>query len=275
MEEQVFIVTGAASGIGRHVTTSLAARGHRVLASDLSGERLAEVAASERWPADRVVTTKLDVRLESDFRDALALALARFGHVDVLLSVAGFLSVEPSWGADARTVDLTFDVNVKGVVHGTRVVGAYFVERRRGHLVNVGSLASLAPAPGIALYSASKFAVRGFSLASAQELAEHGVAVTLVMPDAVRTPMLDKQMDHPTAALTFSGDAPLEVADIERVLFDVVLPKRPLEVTIPPSRGAIARLANAEPRLAFALGPYLRKRGLAQQAKERARRDAR
>lgn len=271
MSEKVIVLTGAASGIGRHLALSLTRLGHRVLATDLVLGRLDEVAHEDRWP-DTIVRAKLDVTREEDFRAALAVACSRFGRVDVLLAVAGFLAVEPAWGADQKTVDLTFDVNVKGVVHGTRVFGTYFVEQKRGHIINFGSLASLAPAPGIALYCASKFAVRGFSLAAAQELAPHGVAVSLVMPDAVRTPMLDKQVDHPAAALTFSGNAPLEVADIERVLVTEVFEKRPLEIAIPWERGLLARLANTEPRLAFALGPMLTKKGLAQQARERARR---
>lgn len=245
-----------------------------MLATDLYTSRLEEVARQDGWPKD-VVVTKLDVRVEADYRAALALALERFGRVDVLLAIAGFLAVEPIVGGHASTVDTTFDVNVKGVVHGTRIVGQYFVAQGRGHIVNFGSLASLAPVPGIALYSASKFAVRGFSLAAAQELAPHGVAVSLVMPDAVRTPMLDKQLDDPAAALTFSGNEPLELADIEAVLLRNVLEKRPLEVTIPWDRGAIARLANAEPRLAFKLAPMLKKKGLKKQAEERDRRGPR
>ena len=74
-----------------------------------------------------------------------------------------------------------------------------------GHIVNIASLASLVPSPGLALYSASKYAVRAFSLAAAEELREHGVAVTTVCPDAVRTAMLDKQLDYPEAALTFTA----------------------------------------------------------------------
>src|SRR6185295_6401487 len=107
------------------------------------------------------------------------------------------------------------------------------IPAHRGHIVNIGSLASLSPVPGLSLYVASKFAVRGFTLSAAMELREHGVSVTLIMPDAVETPMLDKQVAYKEAAMTFSGQRPLTVHDIERLIVDTVLPYKPLEAAIP------------------------------------------
>jgi 3-oxoacyl-[acyl-carrier protein] reductase len=149
------------------------------------------------------------------------------------------------------------------------VVGRYFVAEKRGHIVNFGSLASLAPAPGLCLYAASKFAVRGFSLAAGQEFEPHGVALSLVMPDAVQTPMLDLQVDYPEAALTFSGSKPLTVEDIERVLFEVVLPDKPLEIAIPFSRGLISKMALVAPGLMRRVGPLLSAKG--RRAQEKAK----
>ena len=139
--------------------------------------------------------------------------------------------------------------------------------RKRGHIVNIGSLASLAPVPGLSLYSASKFAVRGFTLAAATELERDGIAVSLVMPDAVQTPMLDLQVAYEEAALTFSGDRTLTVEDIERTILDDVLVHRPLEVTVPAGRGFLARVANSAPALSRRLAPALAKRGKAKQAR--------
>ena len=69
-----------------------------------------------------------------------------------------------------------FDVNVKGVIFGTRAAAARMIPQGHGHVVNIASMAALAPIPGLALYSASKYAVRAFSLAAAEELRAHGVA---------------------------------------------------------------------------------------------------
>jgi 3-oxoacyl-[acyl-carrier protein] reductase len=116
--------------------------------------------------------------------------------------------------------------------------------------------------PGVCLYSASKFAVRGFSLATAQELKPHNVFVSVVLPDAVQTPMLDLQVDFHEAALTFSGAKALTVQDIENVLVNEVLPNKPLEVALPFARGAVARLADLMPGVASRLIPLLSKKGL-------------
>lgn len=267
----VFFITGAASGIGRHLTRVFAGRGHRVLATDLAAEALERASREDGWSDSNVRTAALDVRDPAAWRSALATALSAFGRVDVLLNVAGMLRPGHIWETTDADVDLHLDVNVKGVIHGMRIVGGHFREQRRGHVVNFGSLASLAPVPGLTLYSASKFAVRGVSLAAAQELAEHGVAVTVLMPDAVATPMLDLQLDYAQAALTFSGSEPLTVRDVENALVEKVLPDRPLELAIPFSRGVLARVANAEPRSALLLRPMLQRKGLAAQAQRKRR----
>lgn len=270
-ESKVMLLTGAASGIGKHLARALAARGHRLLATDVN--RAALETAAQSWPKEKVALATLDVRSPADWEAALAQAVSRFGGLDVLLSVAGYLRPGQAITTDAAEVDRHFDINVKGVVHGTRVVGRYFAERKAGHIINIGSLASLAAVPGLPLYVASKFAVRGFSISSAMELAPHGVAVSLVMPDAVQTPMLDLQVDSPDAALTFSGaSTPLTVEDIELALVEEVLPRRPLELTLPKGRGALARFAVALPGLANSLAPVLARKGAKAQAAAKAKR---
>lgn len=268
----IFLVTGAASGIGKHLVGALARRGESVLAADLDLPALERSAAADKW-GDKVKLQKLDVRSATEWETALGKALEHFRSLDVLLNVAGVLKPGNCWQVEVKDIDLQLDVNAKGVIHGTRVVGRYFVANKKGHIVNLGSLASLAPAPGLCLYAASKFAVRGFSLAAAQELAPQGVALSLIMPDAVQTPMLDLQVDYPEAALTFSGAAkPLTVEDIERVLFDHVLPDQPLEVAIPWSRGLMSKVGLIAPGLMQKVAPLLSAKGRKAQEKAKQRR---
>lgn len=253
MTSQIMLLTGCASGIGRHLAGALSRHGHRVLATDVDEEGLARAASA--WSRERVHMHRLDVRREEDWEAAFDAAERAFGAVDVLMNVAGFL--QPAYVPEigARDVALTLDVNVKGVILGTRAAAKRMLLRGSGHIVNIGSLAGLSPVPGLSVYSASKFAVRGFTLSAAMELGPKGVAVTLVMPDAVDTPMLDKQVPYEEAAMTFSGSRPLTVEDIERAVIDVVLPKRPLEVALPLARGLLARLATAAPAIVKDLGP--------------------
>ncbi len=258
-----FFVTGAASGIGRALVSALAASGKRVLAADITQDGLAAAKAAERWPDSTVMTTYLDVTSEADWEAALDQAEARFGGIDVLCNVAGVLVPGFVTDLSAAACDKQLTVNVKGTVLGTAAAARRLIQAKNpGHIVNFGSLASLSPVPGLSLYCASKWAVRGFSLSVAVELEAHGIAVSLVCPDAVETPMLDIQKDRPEAALTFSGSRPLTVAEVVSVVLDQVVPSRPLEVSIPMSRGLLARAGGVAPAIAQKLYPMLKKKGL-------------
>lgn len=262
---RTFFVTGCASGIGRDLSGRILRGGDQLVATDLDVDALRKVADEDGWPEDAVAIGRLDVTDAEQWQDKWDQATARFGHVDVLVNMAGYL--RPAYVHEIEDPDVArhFDVNVRGVILGTRIAARAMRARGRGHIVNVASLAALAPIPGLSLYSASKYAVRAFSLAAAQELRPHGVAVTVVCPDAVRTPMLDLQKDYEQAALTFSGPRVLEPHEVSDAIVGYVLARRPLEVFLPPARGWLARAADLFPRTAGAVAPLLRRRGRSRQ----------
>jgi 3-oxoacyl-[acyl-carrier protein] reductase len=260
-EERVGVLTGAASGIGRHLTGALARAGFRLVATDRDEAALAAAARADAWPADRVHLRPLDVREPDAFRDAISRAQAAFARFDLLFNVAGYLRPGYAHEAEAVEIDRHLDVNVKGVIHGTRAAAAVMVKQRRGHVVNFASLAAHVPVGGLGLYSTSKFAVRGFSLVAAHELRPHGVFVTAVCPDAVQTPMVDLQVAYPEAALSFSNPNMLTVDDVARAVLEDVLPRRPLEILLPKGRGLLARLVNAWPTLGLRLAPRFAAKG--------------
>jgi 3-oxoacyl-[acyl-carrier protein] reductase len=134
--------------------------------------------------------------------------------------------------------------------------------RGRGHIINIASLAGIAPVPGIAYYTASKFAIRGFSLAAAYEYEPFGVAVSVVCPDLVKTPMLDLQLNFQDETdLVFSGNSrPLQPADVTCAILALMKSKK-REISIPASRGLLARLASIWPSLADLLRMNLLKKG--------------
>ena len=169
-----FLLTGCASGIGRHLADVLIARGHRVWATDIDLAGLRSHAAEAGWPEERVRSERLDVCDPAAWNRQVAAVVAAWGGIDVVLNIAGY--IRPSRAAQATDEDVHrhFDVNVKGVVFGTRAAAEVMIAQGAGHIINIASLASLAPVPGISLYSASKYAVRAFSLAAAQELRPSG-----------------------------------------------------------------------------------------------------
>lgn len=270
---RVILVTGAASGIGRRLAESLAAAGHRLLVTDINADALEALTAHHGWESSQVAARSLDVRDAEAWQIAVAEAVDRFGRLDVLLNVAGLVQPGFIYEVGPEEIAQHLDVNARGVMLGTRAAALVMIGQGDGHIVNIASMAALAAVPGIGLYTASKFAVRGFSLAVAQELRPHGVAVSVVCPDAVQTPMLDLQIDYPQAALTFSGPRPLTVDEVVQAIIDRVLPRRPLELTIPRSRGWLAKLTSLAPELGQWVAPRLHKVGLRRQAEALRRRE--
>jgi NAD(P)-dependent dehydrogenase (short-subunit alcohol dehydrogenase family) len=268
--KQAVLVTGCASGIGRATAKALLLRGFYVLATDRDEPALRRAAQEDDWPTSDLHLRALDVRDPEQWQQAVALAVTLWGRLDVLLHIAGVL--KPGWVVQSgvETVDLHVDVNIKGAMLGLQAAAAQMVTQEpvagvRGHVVQIASMAALAPIPGLAHYSASKYAVRAFSLAAAEELRPQGVAVSVVCPDAVATPMLDLQKSHPQAAMTFSGPRVLTVAEVVATLLDRVLPDRPLLVMLPWSRGMLARLGDLLPGLGRHVAPLLQRKGRAAQ----------
>jgi 3-oxoacyl-[acyl-carrier protein] reductase len=267
---KVMILTGCASGIGRHLATELFRRGHRLLVSDLDLAALEAEAKGRFGNPDRVEIQKLDVRDPDAWERAIAAVVARWGRLDVVLNVAGYLAAGWAHEASGDEIERTIDVNVKGVIYGTRAAARQMIAQRSGHIVNIASLAAVAAVPGIAVYAASKHAVRGFSLAVAQELRPHGIAVTTVCPALVQTPMLDTQVVRPEAALTFATARPLSVEEVAAAVLGRGLEERPLElfITVPRTgQVVLSKLGNAFPALAARLAERLMQRGRENQAR--------
>ncbi len=272
---QVMVLTGAAGGIGQHLAARLYAEGHRLWLSDVDLELLrASVKKSGLDDQERVGVSALDVRDPHAWEALVNEVLARFGRIDVLLNVAGFMRSEPIASCPPESVDLHFDINAKGTVHGTRAVANTMIRQGSGHIINLSSLMGIAPLPGFALYSASKHAVRGFSIASSLELRPHGISVTVVCPDAVKTGMLDAQLSNDVARIAFSGPRPLKVEEIGALIVDRVLPDKPIEVTLAPAlsgRALLSKLVGIAPVLAVPLEPIFSGLGSLVQERIRAR----
>ena len=242
-----------------------------MVATDVELVKLKAAANAAGWNAAHVFLKALDVRDAAAWDRVVDFALAKAGGLDVLLNVAGYLRPGYIHETEASEVDRHIDVNTKGVILGTRAAARVMVPKGAGHIVNIASLAAIAPVPGLCLYSASKFAVRGFSLAVSQELGRFGVAVTTVCPDAVQTPMLDLQVDYEEAALTFSGDRVLTVDDVAQAILRA-LDERPMEVLIPMGRASLAKVVNAFPQIADRVKPLLRRKGLSAQRRVKTKR---
>ncbi len=270
---KVVMITGSASGLGRGLTQRFLQDGYRVLATDIDFDALKTAAREDGWQTDALWLRKLDVAKKAQWQKLWGELLEKWQSIDVLCNVAAYLKPGQVRNLAHEEIDRHLQVNVCGLMYGCQLATQTMVEQGRGHIINIASLAGVAPIPGISLYSSSKFAVRGFSLALAQELKPHGVAVTVICPDAIETPMLALQEDYEDAALTFSGGRTLTVDELCEYVFHKVLPKRPVELLIPGGRGWLAKLGSAFPDLTFLLSDYLGKKGAQKQASRKHRRN--
>src|SRR5690606_11359746 len=148
------VVTGAGRGLGKEVARLLAARGHRVLVTDLDG-------AHAEWTAREIgggaLSMAVDVRDRQQVDAARDRALAELGSLQVWVNNAGVLVTGPAWEQDHEAHRLMLDVNALGTVNGT-VAAIEAMRGPGGHVLNVVSLAGLTPVPGEAVYAASKHA---------------------------------------------------------------------------------------------------------------------
>jgi meso-butanediol dehydrogenase / (S,S)-butanediol dehydrogenase / diacetyl reductase len=185
-------VTGGARGIGAAIVRALVRAGASVTIADTD---LAAAAALAKEIGSKASALTIDVRDRRSTERAFDEAAARMEGVDLLVANAGISSMR-------RAVDLTdedwesnFAVNARGVFLSNQIACRYFLaEKRAGVIVNTASLAGKVGAPLLAHYSASKFAVLGWTQALAREMAPHGVRVNAVCPGFVRTSMQEREI---------------------------------------------------------------------------------
>jgi NAD(P)-dependent dehydrogenase (short-subunit alcohol dehydrogenase family) len=186
--DRVWFVTGASSGFGRAVSEAALQDGDRVVAT---ARNAAAVGSLIEQHAARALALPLDVADAQAAREAVRQALARFGRIDVVFNNAGYGHVGAIEELTDEELRRQLDVNLLGVINVTRAVLPIMREQRSGHLVQMSSLNGVDPLPGGAYYTASKFAVKGFSEALAAEVAHLGIKVTIVEPGPFRTRFLD------------------------------------------------------------------------------------
>jgi NAD(P)-dependent dehydrogenase (short-subunit alcohol dehydrogenase family) len=221
---KVVAITGAARGIGRATAAALIARGARVAIGDIEGD-LAQRTAGELGHG--TLGRALDVTNRSSFSAFVEQVEAELGPLDILVNNAGIMPVGPFLEESDATAKRMLDINVQGVIFGSKLALERFARRGRGHLVNIASIAGKAGTSNLATYVASKHAVVGLSEALHLEFGPSGIDVTVVMPVGVNTELysgLQPMRGFKTPEPEDVAEAIVEALQTGR--YEVYVPKR-------------------------------------------------
>lgn len=221
---RVVAITGGARGIGKATAQALVRRGARVAIGDIDLE-LAGRTAEELGGGTRAYY--VDVTDRAAFERFLADVERDLGELDVLINNAGIMHVNRFHEEDAGAEDRQIDINLRGVLTGSKLFVRRVLERGRGgHLVNIASQAGKSGFPGIATYCATKHAVVGLSQALALEYEEHGLQVSCVMPVVVDTELGQGIRDARGFKKVKPDDVAAEIVSaLERPRFNVHVPR--------------------------------------------------
>jgi short-subunit dehydrogenase len=198
LRDRTAVITGAASGIGRAVALSLARRGCHLALVDRDAAGLAETAASAAGSGVRVSRHPLDLADRAAIAALPAAVVAEHRGVDVLVNNAGVALGGTFEQVEEAAFEWLFEINFWAVVRMTRAFLPLLRASADARIVNVSSLYGLVSPPGQTAYSASKFAVRGFSQALRLELAGTSVGVTVVHPGGVATSIAENAQTAPS-----------------------------------------------------------------------------
>lgn len=176
--KKVILVTGASSGLGQATAKALAAQGHTVYGTSRDVKRITGV---------NFTPLQMDVTDDASVKAAVDKIIKAEGHIDVLVNNAGNGITGPLYAMPVDAAKKQFEVNFFGVVRVCSTVLPGMIERKQGLVINIGSLAGLFGLPYQGLYSASKFAIEGYSQSLRMELQNTGVKVTVLNPGDFKT----------------------------------------------------------------------------------------
>ncbi|MGW5720449.1 SDR family oxidoreductase [Amycolatopsis sp. NPDC003865] len=213
--DKVVAITGASSGIGEATAVELASRGAAVVLGARRTDRLEALARKIRDDGGRAEVLDVDVTRRADLERLVALAVDRFGRLDVLVANAGVARIAPVSALDVDDWDAMIDVNLRGVLHGIAAALPVFRAQGRGHFVTTVSTSGLKIVPAQAVYAGTKNAVRTLLEALRQESTDGVLRTTSISPGYVRTELVDyvedpaerEQVQQAMAALGISPDA--------------------------------------------------------------------
>jgi hypothetical protein len=268
-EGRTVVVTGASSGVGAAAARLFAEEGARVVVAARTAAALDAVA---KEIGERALAIPTDVADPDQARALVERAVAETGGIDVLVNNAAFNQRGPVIDTEPADLARIVDVNLRAPIFLTRLVLPHMRQRPKANVVNVASIAGQVPLPEEATYSGTKFGLRGFSMALAEELRDTSIRVSIVSPGPIDTGFITRDLDN-VPDLVFSQ--PMSSAEqVARAVLDCAHDGK-LERTLPRVSGALATAGYLVPELPRLLRPLLVKQGRRAKQRFRAEREGR
>jgi len=240
-KESVAVITGASSGIGRALALRLAAEPVAGIAiGDVNVEALAETAKMIQDGRARITTHKVNVADEDEMCAFAEEVVREHGRVTHVINNAGVALAGSCLEVSLEDIRWLMDINFWGVVFGTKFFLPFLEKERSAHIVNVSSLYGLIAPPGQTAYSASKFAVRGFTEALRHELKGTNIAVSVVHPGGVKTNIANSA--RLGAGLKLSPEELQDRLDAVNLLLSHTTPEQAAEVIVKGIKGRNPRI---------------------------------
>ncbi len=259
LKDKVIIITGAAGGIASATAHLFAKHVAILILTDIHREGLEELGTLLKDSGAETMLIEHDVADPESWQSLMERVRQKYSRVDILINNAGVVQPGAAEKITLDEVQNQLSVNLSGTIHGCRAALNIMKAQNFGKIVNVASLGGIVPLPGEAVYSATKYAIRGYSLSLHAELRRSPVGVAVVCPDSVDTPQHAYELLYDDAVLSFLGK-PLKPEQAAKGILKAVRKKKP-EVLIPTGMGILCRIGIAFPRLFFSLFPILEKMG--------------
>ncbi len=247
---KIALITGATSGIGEAVTKRLAETGFNVIITGRRNDRLTNLKKELEKTGIKVLSLCFDIRQREEVEKAITNLPEEWKNIDILINNAGLAAgLSPIQDGDFEDWERMIDTNVKGLLYMTKYVSTGMIERKKGHIVNIGSIAGKEVYPNGNVYCASKHAVDALTKSMRIDMLPYNIRVTQVCPGAVETEfsLVRFHGDSERAAKVYEGFENLVADDIaDCIIFALTRPQHVNinDMLIMPTAQASATLFN-------------------------------
>lgn len=256
LDGSIAVITGAAGGIGTAIAKMFDENGIGCVLCDINEKGLSEAAALLRQKA---LCVRCDITNRADIQNVIQKALSHFGRIDILVNNAGIIFPSLFENCSYEDMDRQIMINQVGAMNFTRAIIDPLKQNGGGYIITISSLAGIVPETYSAVYSATKFALRGFNLTLNIELARHNIFVGTIFPDSIDTPMLRYEAEHNGSPLTFLS-TPQKPEAVAQAVFRAIRKKK-IESYVPAFSATLPKLLTCIPGVIPSIWKMLEKEG--------------